>query len=433
MKGPFFCFPGFPFRVAGFKAKAFAGFLVFCLIPGGLSLLSCQNGGRTATLWTDRSDFAIYADYFNSVQDLYKVEVRYFDSLARELTVASSYPDIVAGSWLKSADTRSLFLPLENFFKNRSLSAEDFYPRLLALGKIEDRQYLLPVAFNIPALVFAREKGNLLSSPFTIGLEEIKELGGEFNAEGNGTYTRMGFSPAWDDEFLLIAARLFNIDFREAAPLSWNTPALDGAVDYLRTWIDQANGSIRQLEDFTFKYFFDPPAKLVLSGRILFTYMESDEFFTLAEDRRSSLDFRWIAERNSIPVQEDAVYYGICKRGPSRKAAGAFTAWFFQAETQRRLLELSRDKRMNESFFGIGGGFSALRSVTEQIFPRFYPGLLGHMPPEEFLSPPSVLPRNWDSLKDRVILPYLQDAIRSGNRGFSLERRIGDWSRFYRE
>jgi ABC-type glycerol-3-phosphate transport system substrate-binding protein len=416
------------------RINVHVGLFGLCLILGALPFLSCQKRGQTATLWTDRSEFAIYADYFNSVQDLYKVEARYFGSLARELTRASAYPDIVAGSWLKSADTRSLFLPLEKFFRTRGLSVEDFYPRLLSLGKIDDRQYLLPVAFNIPALIFIRENGNLLSSPFTISLEEVKELGGKFNTETNGTYTRMGFSPAWDDEFLFITARLFNIDFREASPLAWDTPALNETVDYLRTWIDQANGSVRQLEDFTFKYFFEPPAKLVLSGRILFAYMESDEFFTLAEDQRSSLDFRWIAERNSIPVQEDTVYYGICKRGPSQKAAEAFTDWFFQMETQRRLLELSRDKRMNETLFGISGGFSALRPVTEQIFPRFYPGLLGHMPPEGFLSPPNVLPRNWTSLKERVILPYLHDSIRGDGRDrISLERRIGDWTRLNRE
>jgi ABC-type glycerol-3-phosphate transport system substrate-binding protein len=413
------------------KMHGFGGILGLCLL-GCLLSLSCQNRAQTATLWTDRSDFALYVDYFNSTQDTYKVEVRYFDSLAQELTRTSVYPDIVAGSWLKSAATRSLFLPLEKLFKNRVLQAEDFYPRLLALGRIEDRQYLLPVAFNIPALIFARENENLLSNPFTIGLGEIKELGGAFNAETNGTYTRMGFSPAWDDKFLFIAARLFNIDFREASPLAWDALALNEAVGYLQTWIGDANGSIRQLEDFTFKYFFEPPAKLVLSGRILFAYMESDEFFTLAEDRRSNLDFRWIAERNSIPVQEDTVYYGVCKNGPSQKAAEAFTGWFFRMDTQRRLLELSRDKRMNETFFGICGGFSALRAVTVQIFPRFYPGLLGHMPPEEFLSPPNVLPRNWNSLKERVILPYLHDSIRGGGDA-SLERRIGDWSRLNRE
>ncbi|MDR0450506.1 MAG: hypothetical protein LBH26_04495 [Treponema sp.] len=419
--------------MGGSKTRGFGWLFGLFLLPGNLLFLSCQDRVQAAVLWTDRSDFAIYADYFNSVQDLYRVEVRYFDSLARELTRTSVYPDIVAGSWLKSAATRSLFLPLEKFFKNETLSRDDFYPKLLDLGRVDERQYLLPVAFNIPALIFSRENSGLLSGPFTIGLEEIKELGRNYNVETNGTYTRMGFSPAWNDGFLFIAARLLNINFREASPLAWDAPALDGASGYLRDWIGEANGGIRPLEDFTFKYFFEPPARLVLSGRILFAYMESDEFFTMAEDRRSSLDFRWIAERNRIPVQEHMAYYGICRRGSSQKAAEAFTAWFFRMETQRQLLELGRDKRMNETFFGIGGGFSALRTVTEQIFPRFYPSLLGHMPPEEFLSPPNTLPWNWDSLKDRVILPYLHSAIRDGDGGVSLERRIGDWSRLYPE
>jgi hypothetical protein len=56
------------------------------------------------------------------------------------------------------------------------------------------------------------------------------------------------------------------------------------------------------------------------------------------------------------------------------------------------------------------------------------------MPPEEFLSPPNVLPRNWNSLKERVILPYLHDAIRSEEGdGIPLERRVGEWSLLNRE
>ena len=65
------------------------------------------------------------------------------------------------------------------------------------------------------------------------------------------------------------------------------------------------------------------------------------------------------------------------------------------------------------------------------MFPRFYPGLLGHIPPGSFLSPPNILPRNWMDIKEQVILPYLHDRIRSGGRGDSraLDRRRGDWNR----
>jgi hypothetical protein len=173
---------------------------------------------------------------------------------------------------------------------------------------------------------------------------------------------------------------------------------------------------------------------MVQSGRILFTYMESSAFFTLSEDSRGSLDFRWIAEQNTIPLIEGSVYLGLPKKGKSPKAAKAFVQWFFRIETQRQLLESSRANRMDETVFGICGGFSALYPVTEQIFPKFYPDLLGHMPPAELLSPANTLPGNWTVLKERIILPYLRDHARNAqtNDVYPLEKRISDWLRVNR-
>jgi hypothetical protein len=411
---------GFPYR-RGTAAAAVLAFVFF----------ACGAGEETAVLWTDRAEFAVYAEHFNAGQDRYKVETRYFDAPARRLTGTGENPDIVIGSWLKSASTRTLFRPLDGFFRDDAIPKEGFYPRILQLGNIDNKQYLLPVSFNLPALIFSRSRSDLLSNPFTIGFGEMKRQGKEFNAEQGGVFTRMGFSPAWDDQFLFITAVLFDSSFREAAPLAWDARALEKSMAFVRDWIAETNGDLRTVEDFSFKYFYDPPAKLVLSDRILFAYMESNTLFTLMDERRADLDFRWIAENDTIPLIEGTVYYGICKRGRAKKAADAFTRWFFQAETQRALLEWSRDNRMLETGFGIGGGFSALRHVTEQIFPRFYPILLGHMPPEDFLSPPNILPRNWTALKEKVILPYLHERIRreDGEDIRPLERRVADWYR----
>ncbi|MDR3342944.1 MAG: hypothetical protein LBT14_09215 [Treponema sp.] len=426
----------------------------------------------TAVLWTDRPEFAIYVAYFNSSQNQYKVETRYFESPAQKLTDTKEQPDMVIGNWLKSISTRTLFRSLDILFKEEHLSKASFYPRLLSLGNIEDKQYLLPVAFNIPALVFARNNGQLLSDPFTVNLEAIKALGKAYNAGNQGVYSRMGFSPAWNDAFLFVTATLFNASFRETADqeasaqetpvkqapffketlfegtflkvlalpknapqetasLTWDAEALEQAMTYISDWITEANTGIQAEDDFAFKYFYDPPAKLAMSGRILFTYMNSAEFFTLDQEQQTNLDFRWIAENDIIPLSEDTVYYGIYKKGKAKKAALAFTQWFFQAETQRLLLEVSKNHRINETLFGIGNGFSAMRIVTEQIFPQFYPSLLGHMPPDAFLAPPNILPQNWTILKERVILSYLRDRIRhTGKDGIRpLELRVADWYR----
>ncbi|MDR3130099.1 MAG: hypothetical protein LBU18_00975 [Treponema sp.] len=399
-----------------------AGLFVFLKIFLGL------DESSTAIIWTDRPEFALYAENFNTSQDRYKIEVRYFESLAQKLSSTKQHPDIAVGSWLKSASTRSLFRPLDNFFRDKSINPDSFYSRLLTLGRIENKQYLFPVSFNIPAMIFSKENEQSFSSFFVAGLEEIKSLGKAYNRKTGGSFSRMGFSPVWNDEYLFVTVSLFNASFREASPLVWDPRALDQAILYIRKWIQEVNSGIEAEDDFVFKYFYEPPAKLAVAGRILFAYMDSSEFFTLSSELRSGLDFRWIAEDGAIPLSEAAVYLGICKAG---KAARAFTKWFFMDETQLGLMEKSRTSRMIETHFGIASGFSALKTVTEQVFPQYYPGLLGHMPPEAFLTPPNILPRNWPALKERVILPYLHDRIRSpaGEEVRSLERSLAEWLR----
>jgi hypothetical protein len=89
----------------------------------------------------------------------------------------------------------------------------------------------------------------------------------------------------------------------------------------------------------------------------------------------------------------------------------------------------AREDRLSDTIFGIGNGFSALRTVTESVFPQFYPNLLGHIPPADYLSPPNILPRNWLTIKEQVVLPYLHERIRMEQRTDirTLEKRLSDW------
>jgi ABC-type glycerol-3-phosphate transport system substrate-binding protein len=404
-----------------------------CIVLAAVLLLSCE-GSRTVQIWTDRPELAIYGEYFNAMQNQYKIMVRYYEFPAAELEKTDQHPDIVIGSWLKNASTGMFFKPVDTFFGTKKLFRNIFYPRLLAVGRIESSQYLLPVSFNVPALIFSRDREQGLSNSFTIGFDEIKNLSKSYNAVTRGAFTRMGFSPLWNDDFLFIAAVLFGSSFKEASPLAWDTAALDRSMEFIYNWTNEVNAGNQEEEDFSFKYFIEPPAKLIHSGRILFSYMESNTLFTLSEDSRNNLDFRWITEQNKIPLTEGSVYLGLPKKGKSFKAASAFVQWFFRPETQRQILEESRANRMNETVFGICGGFSALSSVTEEIFPKFYPDLLGRMPPSEFLNPPNNLPQNWVILKRRVIFPYLHDRARvsKADEILSLERRISDWTRVNR-
>jgi ABC-type glycerol-3-phosphate transport system substrate-binding protein len=396
-------------------------------------MISC-TGNRTAQIWTDRGEFAFYGEYFNTVQNQYKVAVKYFQSPGAELAKSGSTPDIIVGSWLKNASTGTYYKSIDNFFGAKKLSRSVFYPRLLASGRIDRNQYLLPVSFNIPALIFSKDRERELSNQFTINFDEIKDLSGKFNIISREAYTRMGFSPLWSDRFLLTAAVLSGSSFMEALPLAWDAQALDSSMDFIYKWTNEINTNHQAEEDFAFKYFFEPPQKLIQSGRILFSYTESNAFFTLSQDSKNALDFRWVMEQNMIPITEDVVFLGIPKKGKAQRAARAFVQWFFRIENQRLLLEYSKANQINDTVFGICGGFSALSLVTEQIFPLFYPELLGRMPPPEFLIPPNVLPENWTLIKERVIFPYLHERARkeSGDEIYPLENRLSDWIRMNR-
>jgi len=394
--------------------------------------ISCKES-NTAIIWTDHPELALYGELFNTVQSQYKVSVRYIEFPGIDPGISPA-PDLVVASWLKNSKMDSTYNSLNNLFGSKYLSRDIFYPKLLAMGRIDRYQYLLPVSFNIPALVFSKERESELSNQFTINFDEIKRISRQFNTMNRGSYTRMGFSPLWNDHFLLTAALIYGAAFREDSPLSWDSIALERSMIFINNWTNEINSGIQAENDFTFKYFVEPPERLIQSGRIFFSFMESSDLFTLNEDIKKNLDFRWIMEQEMLPVIENSVYLGIPKKAKAKKAAEAFILWFYDVDNQRQLLEYSRNYRVNESIFGICGGFSALTQVTEQVYPIYYPELLGRMPPSENFSLQNILPPVWIEIKERVVLPYLHERARNENTEavYPLERRLSDWSRLNR-
>ena len=79
--------------------------------------------------------------------------------------------------------------------------------------------------------------------------------------------------------------------------------------------------------------------------------------------------------------------------------------------------------------FGICSGFSSIKSVNERVYPAYYKTLLGKMPSEESLVAPLPLPSRWESLKERVIIPYLSEATNTENTSAikSIDERIAAW------
>ena len=405
----------------------------FVCVLLAIAMCGCSRNKNDITIiWTDQPEFASYVELFNASQSRYRVVVEYKQNPADALINTRAAPDIVIGPWLKGEKTRSKLIPVDYLFNELKLNSKLYYAPLLDLGNVQGRQYLLPVSFNLPALVFSSDSQNLVTEDFSLSLDQVQTLAHDYNVEKSGVYSHMGFSPRWNSEFLYITAQLFNTKFEEDKSLfKWNQNALDNALTYLRNWTKTINTSVASENDFEFKYLYDPPYKLVTKGRNLFSFMTSDELFVLPQDKIQNIDFRWITKDGKTPVKDNIIYMGICREAKNLEAAEAFVSWFFNEKNQREMLDRNRKMRTMDRSFGISGGFSSLKTVNEKSFPLFYPSLLGHLPPTDNLAVPRILPNNWELLKETIVIPYLVEAASAADGQEasvqSLNDRITDW------
>jgi ABC-type glycerol-3-phosphate transport system substrate-binding protein len=397
------------------------------------AISGCAKKDSDITIvWTDQAEFALYAELFNNSQSRYRVVVEYKENPANALITAKKRPDVVIGPWLKGEKTRSKLIPVDYLFNEFRINPKLFYQPLLDLGNIRGHQYLLPVSFNLPALIFAPDKKLEITNDFSISLDQVQKLSHDFNVQQKSQYTKMGFSPRWNNEFLYITAQLFNAKFEEKKPLfGWNQTGMNEAITYLRDWSTSINTSTTAEDEFAFKYLYDPPYKLVTDGRNLFSFISSSDLFVLPHDKIQNIDFRWISRNNEIPINDNIIYAGICKNAAHLEAAEAFLSWFFNDKNQKVILENCRKMGTMNRTFGISGGFSSLTTVNEKTFPLYYPSLLGHLPPAETLAVPRILPNNWELLKKDILIPYLADAVQKqnapGQETLTLENRITNW------
>jgi ABC-type glycerol-3-phosphate transport system substrate-binding protein len=405
------------------RTPFFPGFFILAVL---LNLLgSCQGFNKEpALLWTDRAEIAAYAEIFNTSQNEHMISVVYRETPALAVRQAEIPPDIVIGSYLNDRRTIPLFQSLDSMIKDEQLKQNEFYPGLLQLGVFEEKQTLIPVSFSLPLMTFLASYEEIES--FDLSLQQIREHADGF-PDLHPSRTVLGYSPRWNQEAAFTYLQLFNINFRETmeGTLIWNQEALEQGIAYMREWIEEVNGGWDTDIEFIEKYMYEPPYKLVNSGRILFAFFHIDTYFSIPSADRERLDFRWISHENQIPIRENIVFAGIPRAARKSKAAKAFLEWFFRPENQALLLETSQYKRMRH--FGIAGGFSSLQGVNEIELPRYFPELVGHIPPASFVEFSPALPDIWNDLKSDSILPWIRSQLKEVPAPQELRQSIERW------
>lgn len=366
-------------------------------------------------IWTSCSEFAQYIELFNKTHKDNRAILVYKDNSALSLPPAKDelIPDIIVDSWLRNEAFNRSFCSLDYLFDNQILTSEIFYSQLLEAGRRKHVQYLLPVSFNLPAIIFSNENKDLVTDSYTLTMQQIREISSPFNQKNkNDSYTRMGFTVLSNPDFTYLATKLNGVKFHEEkGQIVWDEAKLQQTANLLKEWIVTDNGSVQIEEDFAFKYLFMPNYRQVTSGRTLFAYTNSASLFKMLKEQNLDIDYRWIVQDKSIPISDSLMMMGIYKDCNNKVGATEFIRWFFQSESQREILERKESMGLETEMFGISGGFSSVRDVTEHILPVYYTHLLTNLPPSQMFSLPQILPPRWESYKSMVVEPYLHNAV----------------------
>ena len=409
-----------------------ASFAVLLRSFAVLSLLALTTGcallsGNVGVLWTNRPEFTTYAELFNASQSRYKLEVVYKADPVLSLANTTKVPDLVVGLQEDSIPIIGRFVSLDQILNRGGVNPSLFYRDLLRTGRYEGRQLLLPVSFDLPALLSEDSKAAPPVGGTTVTLDQVRQRALVFDKNNTDAFRVLAFSPRWSGDFLYLAAQMMGADFRQGShgDLSWDDQKLADSVNYLRDWIANVDGGSKNDLDFTEKYLYDPVDKLLSSGRIAYYYMSLSSFYDLPADKRKAIRLQWAAQNGRIPVLDNLLYAGVPRWARNRAAAFAFLEWFYRPETQRRLLEASRDEHLK--VFGIANGLSPLPQVNEHDVPRYYPSLIARIPPADSLAFPKPLPADWQGIKADVLVPWLDHEILSPTTDQRLQERLKAW------
>lgn len=399
----------------------------------GLIFSGCsKKQEKRLVIWTDNSEFAPYVELYNESHKNKAVLV-YKANITDSLPPANDelQPDIIVGSWLKNSHIRKNFTTLDYLFNRKYLSTSDFYPVLLKNGSIHGHQYLLPVNFNIPAMIFSKENRKLVEDNYTISLDQLRKAGAAYNKKNKkDKYTAIGFAPQSSVDFMYAVAKMRGVNFREdkGNSFTYNRDNLNSTMSYLTDWITTENSSTQTESDFVYKYLSVTPDKRVTSGRTLFAYITSNKLFSMNAEQLSKIDFRWLNNKGLIPVEDSMTQMGIAKKSNNEAIASEFISWFFNSETQHSIIERKFKMNLDTVQFGIAGGFSAIKDVNEHVLPVYYPSLMTNIPQARTFMTTDRKPTTWEKIKTRVVLPYISETIENipGKKIQTMEERYSD-------
>lgn len=389
-----------------------------------------KNNSEVLVLWTDNVEFASYAELFNSCQNDVKIAAVYKSDIINSLPVGKGHtnPDLCAGSYLASGISKHHFIKLNNIFSDK-IKPEAFYSSLLDFGKKGSSQYLLPVNFNLGAMVYDINNSEYLTESDSINFEQIKEASKKFNLlNKENIYLKMGFAPQWNPDFLYEMISADNIKFTyQNETIKFSIPQFESTLNNIKSWTKEINTSCNDEKDFSFKYLYTPYNKQVLQQKSLLAYTTSDSLLALSEEQLDKMDFKWLSTNSKLTVLENEIMIGIYKKSKNKAGCKKFIQWFMTPEAQEMMLKRKIDMNLDTNTFGIASGFSSLIEVNEHILPIYYKCLLAKIPSSTLIKAPLVYSSEWATIKKDVLLPFVISNLEDKNEVADFSKNYSDW------
>lgn len=402
--------------------------ILFLIIPA-LFLAGCSIPDNTAEMWTSIPELAAYADLFNSSQSTFRVKVVYKENPGHEFLRSGVIPDLIIDTGLNSRRYSSHFSDLNFLFdeKKGHITKDAFYPGLLDLSSGDNQLLTLPMSFNLPLLYYKAENSGADERNALLDQSEIQRRAMDFEAKGTPGFPVRGFSPLWNGMYIFSLMQLRGVSFHEDddGNIRWNQEVMDKTFREIETWRSLRGRTLTEEMTFMEKYLYQPPYKLILQGRILYSYSTAWDFYQIPNQERHNLAFHWMSDGRQVPVLDSILFAAVPRKGEDKKAAAEFLSWFFRVETQEEILEYTQFNRIRS--FGIARGFSSLISVTGLAFSKYYPALLGTFPAPGELLFPRILPPEWGEMSRDLIPGWLLSTAQGLANTPPLEEALRTW------
>ena len=134
---------------------------------------------------------------------------------------------------------------------------------------VDNKQVLIPVSFNLPALMFRKGEVSYNISNFVLNEQNLIDISTDFN---NKNSSLIAFSPRWNSDFLVHIAALYGASFMETSSgrLSYNMENIEKSLSFVRNFIKDTNRGIENDIAFEDKYLYKPAENLIHEGKIFF-------------------------------------------------------------------------------------------------------------------------------------------------------------------